>query len=202
VKQWSQLPPPKGDRAMGGNSAALRSLHFDPKFKSSDEYFQLKKLLELDESIQSDGRLWDELVVNEVEELRDIADYFWTFAGREAMNVLNAYYDENYFIPPALNSSWTPRSMSVNRLSTIKDEVLVFPNPANQLVNVQLNLKAGNVPTKLYIYTNNGTLVHQEQLTNSEQQLSLNTSNWATGTYQWAVETTKETVTGKLTITH
>ncbi len=77
-----------------------------------------------------------------------------------------------------------------------------FPNPANQLVNVQLNLKAGNVPTKLYIYTNNGTLVHQEQLTNSEQQLSLNTSNWATGTYQWAVETTKETVTGKLTITH
>lgn len=177
-------------------------LHFDPKFKSSEEYFQLKKLLELDESIQLDGRLWHELLAPEVEELRDIADYFWTFAGREAMNALNFFYDEVYFIPPALNSSWTPRSMTANPLSTIKDEVLVFPNPANQLVNVQLNLKAGNVPTKLYIYTNDGSLVYQERLTYNKQYLTLNTSNWTSGTYNWSVETIKETITGKLTITH
>jgi len=177
-------------------------LHFDPQFKSSDEYFQLKKLLELDEFIQLDGRLWDELLASAVEELRDIADYFWTFAGREAMNTLNYYYDEDYFIPPALNSSWTPRSMSSNQQNIPKDEVVVFPNPANQLVNVQLDLKAGNVPTKLYIYTNDGSLVHQEQLNYAKQQLTINTSSWASGTYHWSVEATKETVTGKLTITH
>jgi hypothetical protein len=162
----------------------------------------LKKLLELDEFIQLDGRLWDELVVNEVEELRDIADYFWTFAGREAMNMLNAYYDENYFIPPALSSLWTPRSMTANPLPAIRDEVLVFPNPANQMVNVQLNLKAGNVPTKLYIYTPSGNLVYQEQLNFTKQQLTLNTSLWAAGIYQWSLETTNETFKGKLTITH
>jgi|GEM_PF-3430684 len=177
-------------------------LNFDPKFKWTEEYVQLKKLLELDESIQFDGRLWDELLATEVEELRDIADYFWTFAGREAMNTLNFYYDGGYFIPPALNSSWTPRSMSSNQQNIPKDEVVVFPNPANQLVNVQLDLKAGNVPTKLYIYTNDGSLVHQEQLNYAKQQLTINTSSWASGTYHWSVEATKETVTGKLTITH
>jgi hypothetical protein len=70
------------------------------------------------------------------------------------------------------------------------------------MVNVQLDLKAGNVPTKMYIYTTSGNLVYQEQLNYMKQQLTLNTSTWASGTYQWSLETKNETFTGKLTITH
>jgi hypothetical protein len=80
--------------------------------------------------------------------------------------------------------------------------VLFFPNPANQLVNVQLNLKAGNVPTKLYIYTASGNLVHQEQLTHGQQQLAINTSTWSMGSYHWQLETTDKIHSGKITIIH
>lgn len=60
----------------------------------------------------------------------------------------------------------------------------------------------GQVPTKLYIYTASGSVVYQEQLKYAKQQLTINTSAWTAGTYHWSVETTRETVTGKLTITH
>jgi hypothetical protein len=69
-------------------------------------------------------------------------------------------------------------------------------------VNVQLNLKAGNVPTKLYIYTASGNLVHQEQLKQGQQQLAINTSTWSMGSYQWQIETAGKTYAGKFTVIH
>jgi hypothetical protein len=69
-------------------------------------------------------------------------------------------------------------------------------------VNVQLNLKAGNVPTKLYIYTACGNLVYQEQLKQGHQQLVVNTSTWSMGSYQWQLETASKTYSGKITVIH
>lgn len=83
-----------------------------------------------------------------------------------------------------------------------EDEIRVFPNPANGLLNMQFNISTMNVPSNLYIYSASGKLVHQEQLIHGQQQLVVNTSTWSMGNYHWQLETAGKTYSGKFTVIH
>jgi hypothetical protein len=84
--------------------------------------------------LYGDQRTWSELSTTEIQALEDVADYYTTYAGRTAMSVLNEWYDGQWFIPPGLNTTWTPRNYSNE--SEQLPIVQVSPNPASDVVYV------------------------------------------------------------------
>ncbi len=69
------------------------------------------------------------------------------------------------------------------------DEVAVFPNPASEVVHIQLK-KLVDTPTEILIYNSFGQLMEQVSLAaGHEEVVSLATSDWPGGYYQVQVRT-------------
>lgn len=66
-----------------------------------------------------------------------LTDHSTLWAGRQAMQVLNAHKDEIFQIPPGFSQQWDPRALHV--AATTPAFIEVFPNPADYLVNIQLD---------------------------------------------------------------
>ena len=133
---------------------------------------------------QNDDRGWDELTPNELDDLYDISDIYYTYAGMYAMNILNEYDNAGFYIPPATDDdSWTPRSVSSNRIAE-SNPLNVYPNPADRLITIQLNLaKPVNAPCALTIYDMNGQIIAQRTVYFRNEQLVIDSREWVSGTY-------------------
>jgi hypothetical protein len=94
--------------------------------------------LNLRRDLISGGRGWDTLTVAEMDILDGLVDYWHTQAGLNAMEVLNFYYGENYFVPPAFGGEWTPRAKHMKPIEVRDQWLKVYPNPAGVYVNFEL----------------------------------------------------------------
>jgi len=153
---------------------------------------------------QNDDRGWDELTPNELDDLYDISDIYYTYAGMYAMNILNEYDNAGFYIPPATDDdSWTPRSVSSNRIAE-SNPLNVYPNPADRLITIQLNLaKPVNAPCALTIYDMNGQIIAQRTVYFTNEQLVFNTRSWTNGQYVYQVVTPgSEKLSGVFEIIH
>ena len=116
-----------------------------------------------------------------------LTDHYTLWAGRQAMQVLNAYKDEIFQIPPGFSQQWDPRALHV--ASTAPSFIEVFPNPADYLVNIQLDCPLElKQKTKLVITDITGRIVSQYEVFHAKQQLILDTLNWSNGMYIYEID--------------
>lgn len=127
------------------------------------------------------------LSISDLAKLRDLAvDYYYTTAGKKASAVLNHYYHEDHFIPPYYGSG----SASVRALqnNTTQEEIHlmhVYPNPADELVQVQLVLGSQTLADEhIQIVDAFGRVLETFKVTNAQQQLTIDTRVYSAGSYQ------------------
>jgi phosphatidylserine/phosphatidylglycerophosphate/cardiolipin synthase-like enzyme len=106
-------------------------------------------------------------------------------------NVANQYYQE--FIQRLRDNGVTPVLTTLANKGS-KLVATVYPNPANDVLNVQL---LTNENATLKIYNTNGTLVHTALVTNSA---TLNVSTWAKGVYVLQVVQGATVATSKIVV--
>ena len=115
----------------GDPSAMLDDLDLD----DTNESTAMLALSSIANGMFVDQRTWSELSSNEIQALENVADYYTTYAGRTAMSILNAWYDGEWFIPPGLNTSWTPRRFT-NAVEAGVPMIHVSPNPASDVIYI------------------------------------------------------------------
>jgi len=136
-------------------------------------------------SLQQDGLDFDNLQQSQVEKLTMIADNHWnSYAGRNAMEILNLYYDGQYDIDPMINSG-AKNSKRSGAITTQTLTVLrVYPNPASDYVLVEVSQEFSKPGQAVVVVDGNGKQVYQKSLQNASQQLKIEVGQWAAGNYQ------------------
>lgn len=148
------------------------------------DYNQFDEWMNLRNTLTSSGRDWDALTETELTGLENLVDFYYTYAGLHAMEVLNAFYSADYYIPPSDGQGWTPRSA---RLGTafVPEVLTLFPNPADYLVNVVV--KAPVLPIgqqgSLVIYDVTGRMVETLTVQHAVQYITIDTRTWSPGMY-------------------
>jgi hypothetical protein len=165
----------------------------------------LKEWLTIQENLFNTGRTIYQLDSTELKVLEILADDLDRngLAGTFAANVLNHYSPGTYkmdHLYPSLNKSASsakePRVLKPANKDDI-DDLLIYPNPANNKVTLLIEAEKGNV----VIYDLNGVLV--QTLPNTGQRFfTLDVSNFASGTYLVRVldEKGNEAQNGKLVV--
>ena len=154
-------------------------------------------------NLQNSNRQWAEADSSEVVTLENIADHFSTYAGRTAQEILNAYYDQNWFIPPAIGGDWSPRILSVS-LSNAHEEHLIklYPNPANVAITAEITLPSGVEHAVFRIVDSSGKEIHTHHINRPFEIFTLHTNGWASGHYTWGIHAGNLYKTGKLVVNH
>ncbi len=128
---------------------------------------------------------WSQINDNHNVELKDMTKSFHTLGGKRAMQILNRYRGNEYFTPPAYGvSGFEFRSYEWNQDVLASATVSVYPNPASHILNIELDYsKSMDQPTKMMILNAVGELIEIREITSSVQFVSLDTRQWAAGTY-------------------
>jgi hypothetical protein len=130
---------------------------------------------------------WDKLSLPDKAVIDQLAtSYYQTHAGKKAMAVLNAFYGEDHFIPPYYNGAngqvraLTQRNNTINPINLM----LVYPNPANEMLQINLNLK-GFVLTNesIRITDGEGKLIATIQVKDAHEQIIFDSRSFAPGSY-------------------
>ncbi len=91
---------------------------------------------------------------------------------------------------------WTAQVSAVNELPATV-ELKVFPNPANDLLNIELNAGNINNQSELIITDLTGRVVYKNVLSVNSTNLQLNTGKWAAGSYTYNVKANDNTVVAR-----
>jgi len=123
------------------------------------------------------------------------------------MVVLSLATGENYFIPPAYGGSegFTFRNRMNEAVEALEDGSLkVYPNPATNAVNVEIVYTTGTeTPDQFTVLDGNGRLVYSSEITTLVKYMTINTSNWASGTYSYLLSSKGEKLkSGKIEVIH
>ncbi len=189
--------------SMGNFNAALQLLNnMDVRFLDRYEVLELqgmKSWITLQGHLFAEGRNIYELTSTELNSIKPLAENqrVYGLAGTFAANVLNHYEPESYkliTIYPDINN----RSMSDNndrnqkkrrtikKLSssklhtTLPSTISIYPNPANNIVTVNLNNTSSII--KICLYSLKGDLILTKQLL-GEKSFTLNVADIESGTY-------------------
>lgn len=149
--------------------------------REQSEYYNWIEILNNNASLEN-------LPAGELAKLRTMAqDYYYTTAGKKAMIVLNNYYHEDHFIP-AYYGTGSASVRSFTAVSNQKPEVhlmTIFPNPTSEYLQLKLDL--GNLTPSnetCLIYDAVGKLIESIKVNNAQQTITVNTSEYAPGSYQ------------------
>jgi hypothetical protein len=127
----------------------------------------------------------------------------WTFDANPHYHTdtdLIAYFNLPYYLKLAklsiasLASLATPVGFAGTRPLIKRDEVSIYPNPANHILNIQLN--NGNDNRSLAIYNSIGELIQIIE-TISDKFISISTENWTNGIYFIQMNSGEITYTSK-----
>jgi hypothetical protein len=185
--------------------SSLDSRKFIKDPVSTAEVAQYGRWYAIHKNVVQTGRTWEELTSAEVLELEDIAlTYFFTTAGKKAMAVLSAVTDNGYFIPPAYDGGGFEFRAFLKEDEASQDFIQVYPNPATNIINVELEYTQSiKSPRKFQIKDALGRLIYEEDILSKEQVFSINSTNWAQGTYIYSLMSKDEILkTGKLEVIH
>ena len=68
--------------------------------------------------------------------------------------------------------------------SEMDEAISIFPNPANDMINLKLSNNINNSSGIFYLYNNMGALVHQEEITHSTIA-QVDVKSFPEGMYTW-----------------
>ncbi len=189
--------------SMGNFNAALQMLNnMDVRFLDRYEVSELqgmKSWITLQGHLFAEGRNIYELTSTELNSIKPLAENqrVYGLAGTFAANVLNHYEPESYKLitiyPDINNRSMsdnndtnqkkrrTIKKLSLSKLNiTLPSSISIYPNPANNIVTVNLNNTSSII--KICLYSIKGDLILTKQLL-GEKSFTLNVADIESGTY-------------------
>ncbi|MEN9640546.1 MAG: Secretion system C-terminal sorting domain [Bacteroidota bacterium] len=128
---------------------------------------------------------FDNLPPNQIAKLQLIADDHWnSYAGRNAMEILNLYYDGEYDIDPMISGGAKNSKRSGAPTTQTLTVLRVYPNPANEYVLLEVPQEFFKSGQSLIVVDNNGKEVFHIVLAHAKQQVKFEVGQWAAGLYQ------------------
>ena len=91
-------------------------------------------------------------------------------------------------------------SVGISNTSTISDNINVFPNPSNGIINIQITSQSSNA--QLRIMDASGKLIHNERINtlNGQYNNSIDLSNNSKGVYSLQIITNNQVITKKVVL--
>lgn len=192
-----------------GNTAGALARHTSGavnlglKGEDEEDWSILEDWLNLRVALIQEERTWDSLTTAQYNTLDNLVNYWYTYAGQQAMEVMNFYYGTDYFIPPALAGNWTPRSQRMPKSISTDAWLKVYPNPAGSFVNFEIEptMISGVDQWQLRLYDISGRMVLQETIAGNRPFVTLNVQSYTPGMYLYEVEIFGQgTIKGKLDV--
>ena len=129
-----------------------------------------------------------------------ITDNFYTV-------YINDYSDYKYRVRAKYKGKWTIESWSeekslnkiatsVNSIDHLSNNVKIYPQPAINELNIELDLP--NTNKQITIFTLNGSVIFNTFARENENKLKLNVVNWNKGIYLLKIQTNKQVFTEKI----
>jgi len=151
------------------------------------------------------NRDWNTLNSSDIAALNGFLSQFDTYAGSQAMEVLNTYKNFDYFIPPAYGQDGVQRQLTLAATDIKEKFIDVYPNPADCVVNLKFMepLSTQELCTLLIIDAS-GREVFKQQVNTGFSQQTICTEHWAEGLYVFklAVPNSKLEFNGKFEVVH
>ncbi len=133
------------------------------------------------------------LELEEVDQLRAIADNNYGFAAVYAANVVNFFYNYEYQYEPTLPTDLEEeKSLKVEEV--ISSNLVIYPNPSHTWAEVHYQLPKGKEEGILRITSTNGQVLQEIAVNQSNGSVTLTTKNWTTGIYFVALYSKEELV--------
>jgi hypothetical protein len=195
MKQWHNLPTEfsiiQHYMASGEYESAVERYDLIPETCDfgKESYFEFESFgewMNLSRAIVEDSLYMDSLPAAFVEQLENLAyNAPFTYGGTQARIMMNEYYGGDFsFEPfvPLLEAK--ERSSRVKNYISVEPLMKVFPDPASELVNIQLHLpqwefKNGGIK----ITDAQGRLQEQLNIQMFDQQFCINLNSWSAGLY-------------------
>ena len=91
-------------------------------------------------------------------------------------------------------------SVGISNTNTIIDNINVFPNPSNGIINIQITSQSSNA--QLRIMDASGKLIHNERINtlNGQYNNSIDLSNNSKGVYSLQIITNNQVITKKVVL--
>jgi hypothetical protein len=149
------------------------------------EYSSYELWIDLRSQMIQDGLDFDNLPQSQIEALANIADNHWnSYAGRNAMEIHNLYYDGQYDIDPMISSGAKNSKRSGATTTQTLTVLRVYPNPANDYVLVEVFQEFSKPGQAVVVVDSYGKQIYQTSIQNASHQLKIEVGHWAAGNYQ------------------
>ncbi len=148
-------------------------------------------------SNQSQNRTYLQLTSKEEDLVRQVAATN-TLAAMDARIILYSAFGEEIVFALLQLPSFIADSL--NNWNMHVPSVTVYPNPANEYLNFQLNLMDVDT-SSLKIYNSIGIQVHEIFINDNDAIMPVNTAHWANGLYYYRLTDSQNTsYTGKFVV--
>jgi len=190
--------------AMGQDNYTTANMLKNTLLNVGEESLRYKQLLDLEIDLAQDTRTYLQLTSEEEDLVRQIAATN-TLAAMDARIILySAYGEEIVFalpqLPPIIADSLGNWSIHFKNQVSNVSSVTVYPNPANEYLNFQLNLMDAD-PSSLKIYNSIGIQVYEAIINDNDEIMPVNTANWVNGLYYYRLTDSQNTFyTGKFVV--
>jgi hypothetical protein len=171
----------------------------------ADEYAAFMAWMTIRKDLIAENRDWSDMNSADVTALERLLGQFDTYAALQAMQILNEFSDDHYFIPPAYGSNGIIKRARVNAAEISASVLKIYPNPADFLVTIELKEA---LPTSelcsLMITDVMGRAVYSQQINPAMKQFLIDTKDWAVGLYAFKIVIPNSIVeiNGKFNVVH
>jgi Secretion system C-terminal sorting domain len=180
IEEYLQLGDITGanDRYNTMLSSAEFSVYDKREWSAYGAWLQLRTTM-----VQS-GYDFENLPIAQIDELTAIADAHWnSYAGRSAMEILNAYYNGEYDTEPMISSGAGGAKRTRETSETLHSQLHIYPNPASDYLLVQMDLLTSISAQELLVTDSNGNQIYAFKIQDAKQQIAIDVQNWANGSY-------------------
>ncbi len=151
-------------------------------------------LLNLLQVAYQDDRTEATLTKDEVIVLNELVENNYGFVAMKAANIIDFFYSDTYRYHPTLPEGAEEKSLQWPLTKIAKGNLAIYPNPTTDWADVRYKLPEGIEKGQLIVTSTAGQQMITLTVQGQQGILTLNTSNWLTGTYFVVLYTEKEAV--------
>ena len=167
------------------------------------DHNQFVSLLQLQQSLTTEGRSIDQLTQHEQDVLREIAETETAASSAMAKGILESFYGANFERCKAIDGTASYKSQPVNpnQLAEVYGlNITVKPNPAKDWAAFDYTLPEGAETATLELVDTKGKSVETFTLSDNRGQKLIDTHTWPSGQYVYTLKVAGFTYSGKLVI--
>ena len=147
-----------------------------------DNHQDYETLLNLLSTAYDEARTEATLNKDEVIVLNELAENNYGFAAMKAANIVDFFYSDTYRYHPTLPEGGEKRGQ--NPITKVeKGNLVIYPNPTTTWADVSYRLPENSTKGRIVVTSTAGQQVVTLPIKENQGILTLNTSQWLTGTY-------------------